>query len=574
MSTQIDIIVVGQGLAGTALGWTLRFSGLRFAVIDREEAVTSSKVAAGLITPITGQKIVPTWRREELWPAAVEFYQRVERETGAAFFRQTPMVRLFENQQEVERFQGRVSDPGFANLISQSTASLDERSFLCDRGGFQMTPGGQLNVPAYLQTSRDAFAATGSYLSGDLDVSRDVELTGQGVAMTRWNLQASAIVFCQGVAAIDSPWFRDVRFKPAKGEILTLKIPGLMEQRVVHRGVWLTPLGGDLFKAGATYDWKHLDCEPTAAGRDQIAERVRAFVRLPFEVVGQDAALRPIHRNQYPVLGRHPLHPQLAYFNGLGSKGALHAPFFARQLARHLIEGQPLDLEVDVNQKTEWSHATDVTGAKDGAPAPANRQPARRHTAVRRPLTEQAQEAVLAALQPGDTAIDATAGNGHDTHFLAQVVGSAGNVFAFDVQPVALANTARRLADAMITHVVLMQRDHSEMTTAVPADLHGRIGAVMFNLGYLPGGNRQLVTRSDSTRQAILAARDLLRTGGVMSILAYTGHDGGQAEADIAESAIDSFPSSEFQITKVESAPGRTSGPRLFLVKRLGPPSA
>lgn len=601
MSPQIDIVVVGQGLAGSALGWMLRFSGLRFLVIDREDDVTASRVAAGLITPITGQKLIPTWRRDELWPAAVEFYQRVERETGTAFFRQTPMVRLFEHKDEVDRFRGRMHDPAFASLTGQPfstrerpthserdpianpadsrsgqpTPLLDDRAFRCERGGFQMAPGGQLNVSAYLQASRHAFEETDCYRSCDLDVSREVKLTGDGVSIARLNLQASAIVFCQGVAATDNPWFRDVRFKPAKGEILTLQISGLSEQRVVHRGVWLAPVGDGFFKAGATYDWTRLDCEPTTAGRDEIIERVRAFVRLPFEVVGHDAAVRPIHRNQYPILGRHPVHSQLVCFNGLGSKGSLHSPYFARQLVWHLVEGQPLDADVDVIRKTTWSEATWAASSSGGVTSPASRTAAdRRQEAARRPLTQQAQEAVQAALQSGDTAIDATAGNGHDTQFLAQAVGSTGNVFAFDVQPIALANTRRRLADAQITNVVLLQRDHSEMSAAIPTDLYGRIGAVMFNLGYLPGGDKQLVTHSDSTRHAIRVARDLLRPGGVMSVLAYTGHDGGQAEADMAESVIDSFPSTEFQITKIESTPGRTSGPRLFLVKRIGRSSA
>lgn len=260
------------------------------------------------------------------------------------------------------------------------------------------------------------------------------------------------------------------------------------------------------------------------------------------------------------------------YFNGLGSKGSLHAPFFAQQLVRHLIHGELLDREVDVIRKTDWStnrrntpQASVQTGSYGLPKADRVQEPSRR------PLTQQAQDAVTLVLRPGDTAIDATAGNGHDTLFLARAVGSTGNVFAFDVQPMALENTGRRLFDEQITNVVLLHRDHSEMSAAIPAELHGKIGAVMFNLGYLPGGDKQVITHQNSTRDAIEVARDLLRPSGVMTILAYTGHDGGQAEADMAEKVIDSFPRSEFEVTKFESIPGRTSGPRLFLVKRLGP---
>lgn len=93
------------------------------------------------------------------------------------------------------------------------------------------------------------------------------------------------------------------------------------------------PLGNELFRVGSTYEWQQLDNVPTDAGRDEITSKLATFLRLPFEVVGHQAAVRPIHRNQYPVVGWHPVQRQLGYFNGLGSKGTLHAPYFARRFA-------------------------------------------------------------------------------------------------------------------------------------------------------------------------------------------------------------------------------------------------
>ena len=219
------------------------------------------------------------------------------------------------------------------------------------------------------------------------------------------------VVFCQGIAATDNPWFRDVEFKPAKGEILTVRVPGLAEDRVIHRRVWLAPLGHELFRVGSTYDWKQLDCELTQDGLEQILSRLKEFLRRPVEVVNHQAAVRPIHRNQYPVLGPHLVHSQLGFFNGLGSKGTLHAPFFADQFVRHLLHGEAIDADVDLNAKTTWSDPT-----------------VPRHVERRRnpPLTEQAQAAVATVLSKGAIVIDATAGNGYDTHFLASSVGDQG----------------------------------------------------------------------------------------------------------------------------------------------------
>lgn len=147
-----------------------------------------------------------------------------------------------------------------------------------------------------------------------------------------------------------------------------------------------------------------------------------------------------------------------------------------------------------------------------------------------RRLTAIAWEMVRVGLQPGATAIDATAGNGHDTRFLAECVGERGRVFAFDIQPEAI--EATRAAIMGFANVTLIQRNHAELGDAIPPEFHGSIGAAMFNLGYLPGGDKTKTTRPDSTVMALRAAFRLLREGGIVTVLAYTGHPGGAEEAE------------------------------------------
>ena len=351
--TAFDFIVVGQGLAGTALAWSLRWSGARVLVVDRDIAITSSKIAAGLITPITGQRLVKTWRFDELWSAAITFYRRVEQETGTTLFRVKPMVRLFSTSTEVDQYARRLAAGEFREMVREPEPPLDPSSFVSEQGGFEMPAAGQLDVPRYLLASREHFAREDCYLTTNLDAERDLELDGLGVRLPRLGVSAEKLIFCQGIDATLNPWFRAVRFKPAKGEILTVRIPGLCESRVVHHGVWLAPLGGELFRVGSTYEWQQLDNVPTPAGRGEILARLREFLLLPFEVIDHQAAVRPIHLNQYPIVGLHPDHEQLGYFNGLGSKGTLHAPFFASHFVRVLAGEVALDPEVDLNRKTD-----------------------------------------------------------------------------------------------------------------------------------------------------------------------------------------------------------------------------
>lgn len=563
MSAHFDFILLGQGLAGTTLAWYLRWLGATVLVVDREAEVTSSKIAAGLITPITGQKLNRTWRQAELWAEALSFYERTQAETGVRFFRQTPMLRLFASDLEPVVFQRRLAAKEFEGCSLLQSPVINDEWFLAERSGFEMHDAGQLDVRQYLAASRQQFQRDGGYRACDIDLSRDLLPTPEGVFVEPLAAHASKLIFCQGFDPIPNPWFHQVRLKPAKGEILTLRIPGLDETRVVHRGVWLAPLGNHLFKAGATYDWHRLDQHPTDKGRTEILDRLAEFVRCPIEVVDHQAAVRPVHRNQYPVLGLHPVLPQFGYFNGLGSKGSLHAPFFARHFTNVLRSGSAIDPEVDLNRKTDWTNPPPSPHGED-RPIPP-RKPQQKNSL---PLTQQAQAAIREVLQVGDIAIDATTGNGYDTLFLANLVGPRGTVYALDIQQAALDSTAIRLDAANQTNVNLIHADHADLEQVIPREAHHKIAAVMFNLGYLPGGDKQVLTHSDSTCRALRQAADLIKPGGVITILAYTGHDGGLAEAHAVETILAEFDPLQFERTTIESQPGRTLGPRLFLVTK------
>ena len=332
VSCECDVVLIGQGLAGTALAWQLRWRGSRVMVIDREAATTSSRIAAGLITPITGQRLKTTWRLAEFWPVAERFYRQVETLTNCRFFDQRRMVRLFADERESDLFKKRAANE-FGDLVHQPAPLIDETCFANPLGGFEMTTAGQLNVTRYLSASRDDFARLGGYLAADIDPQHDLEFDATDVLLPRWGIKTRRVIFCQGIDAAHNPWFREVRFDATKGEILTLRIPDLTEQRIVHRGIWLAPIGDGLFRAGSTYERNQLDTVPTRQGRDEICSRLREFLHLPFEVIDHSAAVRPIIFGRHPVVGLHPVYPQLGYFNGLASKGVLQAPLLASRFA-------------------------------------------------------------------------------------------------------------------------------------------------------------------------------------------------------------------------------------------------
>ncbi|KAE8560336.1 class I SAM-dependent methyltransferase [Paenibacillus polymyxa] len=163
-----------------------------------------------------------------------------------------------------------------------------------------------------------------------------------------------------------------------------------------------------------------------------------------------------------------------------------------------------------------------------------------------------AHQLVAARVQPGDTAIDATVGTGADTLFLAKAAGKRGRVYGFDIQQAALDYARRRLEEdssSSLAEVSLLLQGHEQMREAVPDLLHGKVAAVMFNLGYLPseGADLTVITHTDSTLVALEAALHLLRPRGILSAVLYPGHAGGREEAEAVLQWASALPVSSGQ---------------------------
>jgi predicted methyltransferase len=182
-----------------------------------------------------------------------------------------------------------------------------------------------------------------------------------------------------------------------------------------------------------------------------------------------------------------------------------------------------------------------------------------------------AHELAAHRIQPGDVCIDATAGNGVDTLFLAKAAGSGGMVHAFDIQEAALANTQQRLSKELserFTGVRLHLASHVHMKEIIPPEQHGKVAAIMFNLGYLPGADHSLITTPSTTLPALSDALLLLRQGGVLTIAVYPGHEGGQAEAEAVDAWAQGLKQAEYQAVTYRFLNQRNTPPYLIAVEK------
>ncbi|MBE5777042.1 MAG: methyltransferase domain-containing protein [Clostridiales bacterium] len=179
----------------------------------------------------------------------------------------------------------------------------------------------------------------------------------------------------------------------------------------------------------------------------------------------------------------------------------------------------------------------------------------------------QAAEVLNRVIQNGDTVVDATMGNGHDTVMLAKLVGENGHVYAFDVQEMAVASTRQKLeAEGLLERVTLLCTGHQNMKMHVPVSVR----AVAFNLGWLPGGDKSITTLWETTFPAINAALDLLLPMGVCTVCVYPGHEAGEKERKALAEYLANLPPQRYNIlrqTFINAGPG---APECFVIQRQG----
>lgn len=334
-----DILIVGQGLAGTLLAWEFERAGIPFAIADAGHGAAASGVAAGIINPITGRRLVKSWRIDERLPVARAAYRELEAALGIPLWREMRVRRIFSDEHDRER---RVLAEKRARGELGAFAGRDTE----EGDGFWIEHAARVDLPALLRAARERWRRQGRLRAEAADVATEA---------TRHEL----VVDCTGVAGArlagsaqtGGGAFGFLPWEFSKGETLVLAVEGLAPDVILNRGRWVLPVSPGVAWVGATAEPGVTETLPTAAGRAALEASAR--VLLPshaFTVTDQMAGVRVTLPDKRPVAGRHPSNPRLGLINGLGSKGALHAPTLARQWVNHLTEGVPFDAEIAVDR--------------------------------------------------------------------------------------------------------------------------------------------------------------------------------------------------------------------------------
>lgn len=502
-----DCLVFGGGLAGSILAYTMISKGIRALLIDEPNRSTCSRVAAGLINPIGGRRLNPIWMADTLIPFARSFYESVEEQFSRPFFHPRSIARIFANDEERTIWQGRKSDPRFAEWTEPlDIASIPNSFDIQSQDGFSIRAAGYLDTQSLLSSLRSFFESRMLLRAESFDY-RDIDISEDGIVWQ--DCEASRAIFCEGHLATANPWFSFAPYKPAKGVIGTISSDIEFGDTAILKKYFIIPRHDGALQVGATYNWSERDDNPDPEGIQELEGFLKAHLGDSWQWRNVRAGVRPATAGAKPLVGPSPVNPNIISFNGFGSKGAVQIPYFAKALCDFIARGDPIPAE-----------ATPARFSKPDKAKP------KRWVAV-----EIARDRVLQHIQKGDWVIDATAGNGRDTLWLARKTGPSGRVFAFDVQEEAIVATRTRLeSENCDRQVTLINDSHANLGERIPNE--ALFSAIVFNLGYLPGSDKRIITHSESTLSALGQAIETISANGILSVVLYPGHKGGDDESD------------------------------------------
>jgi glycine/D-amino acid oxidase-like deaminating enzyme len=329
---EVDYIVVGQGISGSFLSWNLINAGKKVLVIDDAKPFTASKVASGVINPVTGRRIVSTWMIDILLPFALGAYNNFGNELGVPLIFQKNIIDFHPTPQMKLAFEERLPMEG-KYLRRPENEQAFHQHFNFPFGAGEISPCYLIDIHPLLNLWRQKLAAQDSLLEEVFDINSLVSDSRIGYK----DIVADKIIFCDGTNGFDSPYFKMLPYAKNKGEAVIVEIRDLPRTNIYKQGLSLVPWKDNLWWIGSTYEWDFKELDPSFAFRIKVEQLLQYWIKLPFTIIDHIASERPANLERRPFVGFHPTHTNVGILNGMGTKGCSLAPYFANQLADNII---------------------------------------------------------------------------------------------------------------------------------------------------------------------------------------------------------------------------------------------
>ncbi len=343
-----DYMIVGQGIAGSTLAFMLRKKGKNVFIIDKFSANSSSQVAAGLVNPITGRRIVKSWMADEALPYAFQFYDDYKIETGDDVFHSVDALEVTGSVHEFNEWTRRMDEQNLTKYFRTEAPNDLYRSKIREFIKLvRITSSGWMDIPLLVSGVRKIFESEMKFRNENFELS---DLIISENRLSYQDITANNIIFCEGYKCLENKFWNYLPLIPAKGEIVVIKCPDLPQDFILLSGMFIIPIGEHRFRCGATYEWKFENELPTESGKSKLLGMLIDVIKVDFEIIEHTSGVRPTVKDRRPIIGMHPEYSNVGIFNGLGTKGVSLAPYFANHFIEYLENDGKLMSEVDVRR--------------------------------------------------------------------------------------------------------------------------------------------------------------------------------------------------------------------------------
>lgn len=348
----VDYLIVGGGIAGFCFAEVCMQNNKSFVVLT-DDSQNSSKVAGGLYNPVILKRFTALEDATNQIDCLKGFYAAIEDRLDVQIDFPLPLLRKFFSIEEQNNWFHAADQPKLApflstNIVKKSIAGIDAPF---DYGLVLST--GYVDTSLFLKSYGDFLLGLDCLINSTFDYSNLV-IEEDGISYN--SITAKKIIFAEGFGIHANPFFSHLPLDGTKGELFIIKAPNLKLVDIVNTSVFILPLGNDLFKVGATYNWSDKTDLPTEQGKEELVSRIKEILQCDFEIISHFAGVRPTVKDRKPLLGNHEIYQNLFVLNGLGTRGVMLGPFCAKKLFEFSENGAEIPLNYSIKRFKNKKH--------------------------------------------------------------------------------------------------------------------------------------------------------------------------------------------------------------------------
>lgn len=343
---KVDYIVVGLGLAGLAFVEELIENKKTFLVYE-DDSQTSSLVAGGVYNPVILKRFTPVWNGHKQLELALPFYKKIEDKFSKKIDTKFSTRKVFKSIEDENNWFAALDKPLLSEYMNPDISREKVAGVIADFGFGELTGTGRIDTYKLVSIYREYLQREKKIRFENFDYSQ-IEFTDTEVNYK--SITSSRIVFCEGFGIKQNPFFNYLPLKEAKGELVTIHAPDLNINFLLKSTVFVLPLGDNVYKVGATFNWKDKTSNPSEEGKQELIEKLKKVINVPYKIINQSAGIRPTVKDRRPLVGVHSEYQQLAVLNGLGTRGVMIAPTVAKNLFNHLENDDEIDNEINIKR--------------------------------------------------------------------------------------------------------------------------------------------------------------------------------------------------------------------------------